>query len=323
MRSAGRPVERVADPGRLARKATDGKKSLWQRVVDLALTDVRVAVGGMDHESLEDLEERLLAADFGVDATMRLIDHVEGLARRGAIRGREGLGKALREETGRILESDDGKSALREASEGPTVYLVVGVNGVGKTTSIGKLAHRLTSAGRRVLIAAADTYRAGAVSQLRVWAERTGADFVGGQQGGDPAAVAFDAIEAATARGSDVLIIDTAGRLHTQAGLMSELEKVERVIARKRDGAPHETLMVLDATVGQNALSQVRSFQQAVDVSGILLAKMDSTARGGIIVALKQEFGLTVKLVGVGERPEDLEPFDPDAFLEGVFTPTE
>ena len=313
----------MAKPSRLAHKTTDKKKSLWRKVVDLALTDVRVAVGGMDHESLEELEERLLSADFGVGAAMRLIDHVEGLARRGAIRGRDGLRDALREETGRILESGRGESALQEAEEAPSVYLVVGVNGVGKTTSIGKLAHRLTRSGRRVLIAAADTYRAGAVSQLRVWADRTGADFVGGQEGGDPAAVAFDAIEAAQARGADVLIVDTAGRLHTQAGLMSELEKVGRVISRKLEGAPHETLMVLDATVGQNALSQVRSFQRAVDVSGILLAKMDSTARGGIIVALKEEFGLSVKLVGVGERPEDLEPFDPEAFLEGVFSRTE
>ncbi len=302
---------------RLFKKKVEKKKSLWRRAVDLALTDVRVAVGGMDHESLETLEERLLTADFGVDATMRLVDHVEGEARRGKARGPEGLRNALREELRQILEPSD-DAYLHAADEGPTVYLIVGVNGVGKTTSIAKLAHLLTREERRVMVAAADTFRAGAVQQLERWSERIGCDFVRGQQGGDPAAVAFDAIESAQARGVDIVLVDTAGRLHTQRGLMEELEKVDRVIRRKLEGAPHETLIVLDATVGQNAVSQVRAFGEKVDLSGIILAKLDGTARGGIVVALQQEFGVPVKLVGVGEGVDDLETFDPEDFIEGI-----
>ena len=196
---------------------------------------------------------------------------------------------------------------------------MVGVNGVGKTTSIAKLAHYLVQQGKSVLVAAGDTYRAGAVKQLETWATRVGADFVRGKEGGDPAAVAFDAVEAGIARGADVVIVDTAGRLHTNRGLMEELRKVDRVIRRQLEGAPHETLIVLDATVGQNAVAQVRAFREAAELSGIILAKMDSTARGGIVVALRQEFGLPVKLVGLGEKVEDLDAFDPQEFLQGVF----
>jgi fused signal recognition particle receptor len=299
--------------------------------VGLALPDFRPAARGLDAETLEDLEDRLLAADFGVEAALRLVDRVEALERRGRIRGPEGLRAALRAEVAKILVPEASPEAtparaptetvipLREPPQGIAVYLMVGVNGVGKTTSAGKLAHVLAARGRKVLLAGADTYRAGAISQLRIWADRTGADFVAGQPGGDPAAVAFDAIDAARARGVDVVIVDTAGRLHTRTGLMDELGKVRRVIARRLPGAPHETLIVLDATVGQNALAQVRAFRDAVSPSGILLAKIDSSARGGIVVALRQEFGLPVKLVGVGEGPGDLEPFDANAFLEGVF----
>ena len=286
--------------------------------MDLALTDLRVAVGGVDHESLESLEERLLASDFGVDATVRLVDHVDGSARRGKVRGGKELRAALKDEMSRILESAT-ESYLHAAEEGPTVYLVVGVNGVGKTTSVAKLAHWIRKEGKSVLVAAADTFRAGAVEQLRQWSERIGADFVAGQQGGDPAAVAFDAIDAAEARGIDVVLVDTAGRLHTQRGLMEELEKVDRVIRRRCEGAPHESLIVLDATVGQNAISQVRAFREIVDLSGIILAKLDSTARGGIVLGLQQEFGLPVKLVGLGEGIDDLAAFDTDDFIEGVF----
>jgi fused signal recognition particle receptor len=292
---------------------------------------VRVLATGLDDESLEDLEERLLAADFGVPATLRLVEHVEGLARRGKVRGGRELREALRAEVGRILRGEGAPPGAAETwgggpgelaenpGDGPTVYLVVGVNGVGKTTSIAKLAHYLVQQGRSVLVAAGDTYRAGAVRQLETWAQRVGADFVRGKEGGDPAAVAFDAVEAGVARGADVVIVDTAGRLHTNRGLMEELRKVDRVIRRRLEGAPHETLMVLDATVGQNAVAQVRAFREAVSLSGIILAKMDSSARGGIVVALRQEFGLPVKLVGVGEGVEDLDAFDPEAFLAGVF----
>jgi len=304
---------------RLFKKKDEKRKSLWKKVVDLALTDVRVLSEGMDHESLEELEERLLAADFGVQATLRLVDHVEDLARMGKIRGGLELRDALRAEVARILKEGASNELAENPEDGPTVYLIVGVNGVGKTTSIAKLAHHLIQRDRSVLVAAGDTYRAGAVRQLETWAERVGAQFVRGQEGGDPAAVAFDAVDAAVSRNVDVVLVDTAGRLHTNRGLMEELRKVDRVIRRKLEGAPHETLIVLDATVGQNAVAQVRAFSEATTPTGILLAKMDSTARGGIVVALMEEYGLPVKLVGLGEGLEDLDAFDPEAFLDGVF----
>jgi fused signal recognition particle receptor len=302
---------------RLKRRGGE-RKTFWRKVVDLALTDVRVVVGGMDHESLETLEERLIAADFGVGATMRLVDRVEDQARRGKVRAGGDLRSALKEEV-RSIFREGGDRELALADDPPTVYLVVGVNGVGKTTTIGKLGHWMRQEGLSVLVAAADTYRAGAVAQLERWAERVGADFVGGQKGGEPAAVAFDAIEAGMSRGTDVILVDTAGRLHSRGDLMEELRKVDRVIRRRLEGAPHETLVVLDATVGQNAVAQLREFSKVVTPTGIILTKMDSTARGGIVVALQEEFGVPVKLAGVGEGLEDLEPFDPEAFLEGVF----
>lgn len=302
---------------RLFRREGEKRTGLWRRVVDLALTDIRVVVGGVDHESLESLEERLLAADFGVDATMRLVDHVQALARRGKVSGGAELRAALKEEMAQILAPAKDAS-LRVAEKGPTVYLIMGVNGVGKTTSVAKLAHSFRREGHEVLVAAADTFRAGAVEQLRVWSERVGAHFVAGHQGGDPAAVAFDAIDAAEARGADVVLVDTAGRLHTHRNLMDELIKVDRVIRNRCEGAPHESLIVLDSTVGQNAMSQVRSFRAAVPLTGIILTKLDGTARGGIVVGLQQEFGLSVKLVGLGEEVDDLEAFEPDDFIEGV-----
>ena len=304
---------------RLFKKDSEKKRGFWKRLKQLALTDVRVAVKGLDAESLEDLEERLIAADFGVPATLRIMERVEELGRKGKGRGDEGLGAVLRSEVAAIVEPAR-DAYLSAADAGPTVYLIVGVNGVGKTTSIAKLAKRLRDEGRSVLVAAGDTYRAGAVEQLRLWADRIGADFVGGQMGGDPAAVAFDAIDAAVARGIDVVLVDTAGRLHTQRNLMEELQKVDRVIRRRLEGAPHETLLVLDATVGQNAMRQVEAFGRSVELSGIILAKMDSTARGGVIVALQQEHGLPVKLVGTGEGGDDMATFDPDAFVEGIFS---
>lgn len=302
---------------RLFRTAVERKKSLWRRALDLALTDVRVLAGGMDHESLETLEERLLAADFGVEATLRLVDAVEARARRGQVKGPGGLRHALRDEIARILEPAR-EAGVRGAEAGPTVWLVVGANGVGKTTTVAKLARQLRKEDRTVLLAGADTYRAGAVRQLAVWAQRVGADFVGGREGGDAASVAFDAIDAATARKTDVVLVDTSGRLHTNRNLMEELRKVERVIARRVEGAPHEGLIVLDATVGQNALSQARAFGEAIGLTGILLAKLDSTARGGIVVALQEEMALPVKWLGTGEGMDDLEPFDPDAFADGI-----
>ncbi len=305
---------------RLFKTKQERKKSLWKRAVDLALTDVRVLAGKMDHETLETLEEKLIGADFGVRTSLRLVDAVETAVRRGKARDGNAIREALREEVREILEADDVEVHLQAADSPPTVYLIAGVNGVGKTTTVAKLANLLHAEGQSVLLAAGDTYRAGAVAQLRMWAERIGVDFVAGQQGGDPAAVAFDAMEAGLARRSDVILIDTAGRLHTNRGLMEELGKVDRVVRRKLDGAPHETLMVLDATIGQNALQQVDAFGKVLDLSGVALTKMDSTARGGIVVALREEYGLPVKLVGTGEQLDDLEPFDVENFLEGVFT---
>jgi fused signal recognition particle receptor len=295
------------------------KRTLWQRIKDVALTDVAVLVRGLDEGSLEKLEELLIASDFGVTATMRLVRQVESLSRQGKIRTEEEFLDTVETEIRTILNSGDPDPALRfSATADPTVFLMVGVNGVGKTTSIGKLAHRLKRQGKRPLLAAADTFRAGAIDQLRIWSERVGCEFVGAQPGADPAAVAFDAMDAAHARTADVVIVDSAGRLHTQRDLMQEIQKVERVIARKQQGAPHETLLVLDATVGQNAIAQARTFSTALKLSGLVLAKLDSTAKGGIVVALKEEFGLPVKLIGTGEKIDDLEAFDPASFASDV-----
>jgi fused signal recognition particle receptor len=305
---------------RLFRTKGERKTGFWSRLKALALADVRVLSEGLDQQGLEELEERLLGADFGVKATLRLVGHVEDLARAGRVRDRAGLERALREEVTRIFDAANAGGGLAFNPTGsPTVYLIVGVNGVGKTTSAAKLAHHLIRTGRSVLIGAGDTHRAGAVQQLETWASRVGADFVRGQEGGDPAAVAFDAVDAGIRRGVDVVLVDTAGRLHTNRGLMEELGKVERVVRRKLEGAPHETLIVLDATVGQNALSQVAAFREKLALTGIVLAKMDSTAKGGIVVALAEEHRLPVKLVGVGEAVSDLEPFDAGAFLDGIF----
>ena len=205
-----------------------------------------------------------------------------------------------------------------KAGEGPTVVLMVGVNGTGKTTTAAKLARRLQREGRRPLLAAADTYRAGAIQQLQIWAERIDAPYVAGAPGGDPAAVAFDAIDAAKARGADTVIIDTAGRLHTQEGLMDELRKVARVVARRVPGAPHETLLVLDGTVGQNAVQQGRLFSEAVQPTGIVVTKLDGSARGGAVVALRRELDLPIRFVGLGETIDDLEPFDPERFAANL-----
>ena len=294
------------------------RKSLWGRINDVLFTDVAVlARGGVDEGSLEQLEQLLLEADFGVTAALRLVDKVEKEARSGRIRTQDQFVATLRDEVRSIVAQDAEATSLRFAPAGrPTVFLVVGVNGVGKTTTIGKLAHRLGREGRSVLLAAGDTFRAGAIDQLEQWAARAGAEFVGARPAADPASVAFDAYDAAVKRSVDVVIIDTAGRLHTQGDLMQELTKVQRVVARKADGAPDETLLVLDATVGQNALRQARQFNDAVGLTGIALAKLDGTAKGGIVVALREEFGLPVKLVGTGEGLADLEPFDADEFLD-------
>ncbi len=292
------------------------KLSLWQRVKRIALTDVGAIVRGMNAADLETLERTLIEADFGVQATVDLVRTVEDEVRRGRLKTEDDLRRAVIARLTEILEvkgSDPGALA-RATDGGPTVLVFVGVNGVGKTTSVAKVAQRLLREGRRPLLAAADTYRAGAVQQLATWAERLNVPSVLGAQGGDPAAVAFDALEAAPGRGADTVLVDTAGRLHTQEGLMEELRKVVRVIARKRPGAPHETLLVLDGTVGQNAIQQGRLFAQAVQPTGIIVTKLDGSARGGAVVALRKELGLPIRFLGLGEAVDDLEPFNASAF---------
>ena len=304
---------------RLFRKKEEGKKSLWDRIVDVAFTDVSVLVKGMDEGSLEGLEETLIAADFGVPATLRLVGVVEQLAQRGVARTQRDFLRGVREEIEAILRAGRSDTALRfNFDEGPTVYLIVGVNGVGKTTTIAKLAHRLKKQGRTVLLAAGDTFRAGAIEQLKRWSERVGVEFVGSEPGRDPAAVAFDAVEQAQAKGVDVVIIDTAGRLHNQDHLMEELAKIRRVVGKQMPDAPHETLLTVDATTGQNGLRQAKLFSEAVPVDGIVLTKLDGTAKGGIALAIAGELGIPVKLIGIGEALEDLRPFDPDDFARAL-----
>jgi fused signal recognition particle receptor len=305
---------------RILRKAGDvPRRSLWDKIKDVALTDVTVlARGGVSAGSLEQLEELLLQADFGVPTTLKLVADVERLAQRGQVKSRDDFLAALRDGIVASLETGDSDPRMRLAKSPPTVVLVVGVNGAGKTTFIGKLAARLRSHGRSVIVAAGDTFRAGAVDQLRVWAERTGADFVGAKAGADPAAVAYDAIDAAVARGVDVLIIDTAGRLHTSEGLMTELKKVARVITKRLPDAPHETLLVLDGTIGQNAVQQARIFSQAVPVSGLVVTKLDGTARGGVVVAVHEAINVPVKFLGIGEATDDLVLFDAREFAQEI-----
>jgi fused signal recognition particle receptor len=256
----------------------------------------------------ERLEEALIQGDVGVRATAELVRRLEA---RGDLTD---LNTALAEEIATLM----GEPPTLNVQERPSVVLVVGVNGTGKTTTIGKLAARLHEHGRSVLVAAADTFRAAAEEQLEIWAQRAEADFVGSARGGDPAAVAYDAVEAAQARGRDVVIVDTAGRLHTQANLMEELAKVRRVIESRLDGAPHETLLVVDATTGQNGLQQARLFGEAAGVTGVALTKLDGSAKGGVAVAIAYELGLPVKLIGVGERLDDLRPFDAQDFARAL-----
>jgi fused signal recognition particle receptor len=279
-----------------------------------------IARGGVSPGSLERLEELLLEGDFGVASTIRLVADVESLASKGKVKTQDEFLEALRSGIESALRAGNSAPELKFAEQGPTVILVVGVNGAGKTTTIGKLAARLRGEGKSVLIAAGDTYRAGAIDQLRLWADRTGAGFVGRAPGADPAAIAFNAIDAPLARRSDVVIVDTAGRLHTQGGLKSELQKVGKVIAKKLPGAPHETLLVLDGTVGQNAVQQARSFAESVPITGIVITKLDGTARGGIVVAVHEAIDVPVKFVGVGEKSEDLVPFDAAQYAEDLLS---
>jgi len=271
-------------------------------------------VGGIDAgdaEAWENLELALIRADVGVPATAELVRRLEA---RGDV---PDLAGALAEEVEALLGEPP---TLARAGSGPTVILVVGVNGTGKTTTIGKLAKTLSDHGRSVLVGAGDTFRAAAEEQLEIWAERAGAEFVGGSSGADPAAVAYDAVEAGRARGRDVVLVDTAGRLHTQSNLMDELAKIRRVIAQQLDGAPHETLLVVDATTGQNGLQQARLFAGTAGVTGIVLTKLDGSAKGGVAIAIAHELRLPVKLIGIGEGLEDLRPFDARDYARALLT---
>lgn len=295
------------------------KSSLWARIKRLALSDVGAIIRELNAADLDRMERLLIEADFGVAATVELTEGLEDEVRRGRLKTEADLRRALR---GRIVAmlggpADPGALAAADGA-GPAVVLMVGVNGTGKTTTAAKLARRLQRQGRRVLLAAADTYRAGAVAQLQIWAERLGVPCVAGAPGGDPAAVAFDAIDAARSRGADTVIVDTAGRLHTQENLMDELRKIARVVGRRVPGAPHETFLILDGTVGQNAVQQGKLFAQAVTPSGIIVTKLDGSARGGAVVALRRELDLPIRFVGLGEGLDDLEPFDPERFAANL-----
>ncbi len=271
-----------------------------------------------DDAALEAMEETLIAADVGVKATDKLMQALR--------RQTPGAGDVSKEITSRLqaamiemLEQPASAKAIGQLSARPWVIIFLGVNGVGKTTSIGKLAARYQNAGKKVLLVAADTFRAAAIEQLDIWGQRVGVDVIQHRAGADPSAVVFDGMQAAKNRGIDVLLIDTAGRLHTKVHLIEELKKIRRVIAREQVGAPHETLLVLDATTGQNGLQQARVFKEATEINGIVLTKLDGTAKGGVIIGIQEELGVPVKYVGVGEELEDLQPFEPAAFVQALF----
>ena len=288
---------------------------IWKKIKQVALTDVRVLARGMGRAELDSFERALIESDLGVAATTELVGAVTEEVRRGRLRTADDVHGVLEQRLTAMLTANGGDpGAVARSAEGPTVILMVGVNGSGKTTATAKLAKRLTKEGRKVLLAAADTYRAGAVEQLEQWATRLGIACVRGQGGQDPASVAFDSVEAAAARGFDTVLVDTAGRLHTQDDLMKELTKVSRVVARKAPGAPHETFLVLDGSTGQNAVQQGRVFAKAMPVSGLIVTKLDGTARGGTVVALRKELNLPVRFIGTGEGADDLHVFDPASY---------
>jgi fused signal recognition particle receptor len=307
-----------------AEEAAEERQGFFRRLRQ-NLSKTREALGAelqasvfqtLDDEAWERLEETLIYADVGATTTAKIVERLEAEATSGELSGGEDLQRRLTEIMAEVARAGELTIDLRPD---PTVILMVGVNGTGKTTTIGKIAwHLQKELGKSVMLGAGDTYRAAAVEQLAEWAQRAGCDIVRAAQGSDPGAVAFDAIEAAKARGHDVVICDTAGRLHTQSHLMDELAKVRRVIQKQLPDAPHETLLTIDATTGQNGLRQAMLFREAVDVTGIVLTKLDGTAKGGIALAIAQELGVPVKLIGIGESLEDLRPFDPDDFARAI-----
>tara|TARA_R110002073_G_scaffold336260_1_gene531411 strand:- start:173024 stop:173947 length:924 start_codon:yes stop_codon:yes gene_type:complete len=301
------------------RRTIDKLKRGLGKTRETFVASLRSVLSGkqLNDELIKEIEQRLIQSDVGVAATKILIDGIKADYKAGTLTKGEDVIEYLKTELKAMWPAQDRTLNLSDTK--PSVILMTGVNGVGKTTSISKLCQQLTSEGNTVLLGACDTFRAGAVRQLEIWGDRLGVEVVKGQQGGDPAAVAFDACSAAKARGVDVLILDTAGRLHTQTGLMDQLSKIRRVIDKQIPGAPHETLLVLDATSGQNAMRQAEEFNAAAGVTGIFLSKLDGTARGGIVVAIKEATNIPVKFIGLGETPDDVEPFDPERFVEAMF----
>jgi fused signal recognition particle receptor len=289
------------------------RDSLVSRVDDLFLGRKEI-----DAELLDELEEILITADLGVNTTLDLLDEIRNRVSRKELKDPQALKLALKE---RILTFFAGydDTGMQVPATGPFVIMVVGVNGVGKTTSIGKIANKFASSGQRVLLVAADTFRAAAIEQLKIWGERVGADVVAKQQGDDPSSVIYDALDYAASKDFDVIIIDTAGRLHTKVNLMEELKKIKRVINKKMEGAPHEIMLILDATTGQNSISQARLFNEAVGLTGLTLTKLDGTAKGGIVVHISHDFNIPIRFIGIGEKLEDLREFDPGEFIEALF----
>jgi fused signal recognition particle receptor len=297
---------------RLRSGLTRTHENLVGRIDELLLGKKQI-----DADTLDELEEILIGADIGVATTMELVRILEQRLKRNELQDAAALKQTLR---GEILGRLSRQSApLDTSTHSPFVIMVIGVNGVGKTTTIGKLAGRFAAAGNKVMLAAGDTFRAAAAEQLEIWGDRVGAEVIRHQEGADPSAVAFDACRAASARKCDILMVDTAGRLHTKVNLMEEMKKIRRVLGREIPGAPHETLLVLDAGTGQNAISQARLFKEAADVTGMVLTKLDGTAKGGIVVAVSNEFGIPIRFIGVGESAEDLREFDPAQFVEALF----
>jgi fused signal recognition particle receptor len=293
------------------------KDSLSRSRQAMAQQIATVAFDPGDAGSWERIEEGLIAADVGVTSTVAIVEKLEGEAAAGKLTTGQELAEGLRRVAGELIRTE--RSERIDLTPSPTVLLMVGVNGTGKTTTIGKLSSRLAQHGKKVVIGAGDTFRAAAAEQLAVWAERSGADFVRTKEGGDPAAVAYDAVQRAIDTGADVVLIDTAGRLHTKTNLMQELEKVRRVVEKQLPGAPHEVLLTIDATTGQNGMRQAQEFSSFVDVTGVVLTKLDGSAKGGIAVAISNELGIPIKLVGIGESLDDLQPFDATDFLQALF----
>lgn len=288
------------------------RKSITEKI-----DQVLVSFGKVDEELFDELEEILITSDIGIDTTLKIIASLKEKVRERKIIDAMKVKDLLKEELKEILESGDNSLKLDTK---PSVIIVIGVNGVGKTTSIGKIANYYKSQGKKVLLAAGDTFRAAAIDQLEIWADRVGVEIIEQKEGSDPAAVVFDAAQAAKSRKADLLICDTAGRLHTKKNLMEELKKVSRVLDRELPGADRETLLVLDATTGQNAISQAKTFKETADITGIVLTKLDGTAKGGIVIAIKSELDIPVKLIGVGEQIDDLQKFNASEFVEALFS---